>query len=165
MPFNTLLPLFTEDILGVGASGQGLIMALSGVGAITVSIILASISNKKRGVMMIISGIILSIALIIFSFNTKMAFALVIAPFVGLGQTGQMAIGMTLIQYYVDPVYRGRAMSIQMLGFGMSSLGVTFAGLMSESMGIEWSIAGLAMLLGVIAISILTFSSRLRKLD
>jgi MFS family permease len=165
IPFNMLLPLFTDGILGVGASGQGLIMAVSGVGAIAVSIVLASISNKKRGIMMIISGIILSIALIAFSFNTTMALALVIAPFIGLGQTGQMAVGMTLIQYYVDPAYRGRAMSVQMLGFGMSSLGVVFAGVMSESLGIEWSIGGLALVLGVIAIAMLTFSPRLRKLD
>lgn len=164
-PFNLLLPLFTDGILGVGASGQGLIMAVSGVGAIAVSVVLASISNKKRGIMMIISGIILSLALIAFSFNTKMALALVIAPFIGLGQTGQTAIGMTLIQYYVDPAYRGRAMSVQMLGFGMSSLGVVFAGVMSESLGIEWSIAGLAIVLGMITIAMFTFSPRLRKLD
>jgi MFS family permease len=164
-PFNMLLPLFTDDILGVGASGQGLIMAVSGVGAIAVSIVLASISNKKRGIMMVVSGIILSVALIAFSFNTKMALALVIAPFIGLGQTGQMAVGMTLIQYYVDPAYRGRAMSIQMLGFGMSSLGVVFAGVMSETLGIEWSIGGLAIILGIIAIALLTLSSRLRKID
>ena len=165
MPFNMLLPMFTDDILDVGASGMGIILAVSGIGAIAVSITLASISNKKRGVLMIISGIILSVALIAFSFNTTMSWALVISPFIGLGQTGQMAVGMTLIQYYVDPAYRGRTMSIQMLGFGMSSLGVVFAGVMSESLGIEWSIGGLAILLGMIAIAMLTFSPRLRKLD
>ena len=76
-----------------------------------------------------------------------------------------MAIGMTLIQYYVDPVYRGRAMSVQMLGFGMSSLGAVFGGVMAETLGIEWSIGGLAIVLGVVSTLIFLFSSRLRSLD
>ena len=164
-PFNMLLPLFTEDILDVGASGQGILMGVSGVGAIIVSFVLASISNKRRGIMMVISGIILSISLVAFSFNTAWVMALILAAFIGLGQTGQMAIGMTLIQYYVDPAYRGRAMSIQMLGFGMSSLGVLFGGVMGETLGIEWSIGGLAMGLGVLSTGILVFSPRLRNLD
>ncbi|MGD9142528.1 MAG: MFS transporter [Dehalococcoidia bacterium] len=165
MPFNMLLPIFTEDILDVGASGQGLVMAVSGIGAIVVSFVLASMSNKKRGILMLLSGIILSISLVVFSFNTIWILSLVTAVFIGLGQTGQMAIGMTLIQYYVDPVYRGRAMSVQMLGFGMSSLGAVFGGVMAETLGAEWSIGGLAMVLGVVSTLILIFSPRLRTLD
>ncbi len=165
MPFNMLLPLFTEDILKVGASGQGLVMAVSGIGAIVVSFILASMPNKKRGVMMLVSGIILSAALVAFSFNTVWGLALALAVFIGLGQTGQMAVGMTLIQFYVDPVYRGRAMSVQMLGFGMSSLGVLFGGVMAETLGIEWSVGGMAIVLGMVSIGMLSFSSRLRKLE
>jgi MFS family permease len=165
MPFNMLLPIFTEDILDVGASGQGIVMAVSGIGAIVVSFVLATMSNKKRGRLMLLSGIILSVALVVFSFNTIWVIALVAAVFIGLGQTGQMAIGMTLIQYYVDPVYRGRAMSVQMLGFGMSSLGAVFGGVMAETLGAEWSIGGLAMVLGVVSTLILFFSPRLRTLD
>jgi MFS family permease len=165
MPFNMLLPMFTEDILDVGASGQGIVMGVSGIGAIFVSFVLASMPNKRRGILMLFSGIILSISLIVFSFNTIWILALVMAVFIGLGQTGQMAIGMTLIQYYVDPVYRGRAMSVQMLGFGMSSLGAVFGGVMAETLGIQWSVGGLAIALAVVSTLILIFSSRLRTLD
>jgi len=164
-PFNMLLPMFTEDILDVGASGMGVLMAVSGIGAIIVSFVLASMTNKKRGILMISSGIILSISLVIFSFNTVWIIALVMAAFIGLGQTGQLAISMTLIQYYVDPAYRGRAMSVQMLGFGMSSLGALFGGVMAETLGIEWAIGGLAMGLGLLSTVMLIFSPRLRTLD
>ncbi len=165
MPFNMLLPMFTEDILKVGEVGLGILMAVSGIGAVVVSFVLASISNKNRGILMLFSGLILSLALIAFSFTTEWALSLVLVVFIGLGQTGQTAIGMALIQYYVAPVYRGRVMSFILLGFGLSSLGTVFGGILADSLGIEWSIGGLAMALAVVSAVMIVFSSRLRKLD
>ncbi len=165
MPFNMLLPMFTEDILKVGEVGLGILMAVSGIGAIVVSFVLATLSNKKRGILMLFSGLILSLALTAFSFSTSWPLSLTLVIFIGLGQTGQTAIGFTLIQYYVDPTYRGRVMSFMMLGFGLSSLGVVFGGVMADFMGIEWSIGGLAIALGVLSVAMIAFSSRLRKLD
>jgi MFS family permease len=165
MPFNMLLPMFTEDILMVGASGLGVLMAVSGIGAVAVSFTLASMKNKYRGIMMLLSGLILSLSLIAFSFNTNWALALGLSVIIGLGQTGQTAIGFTLIQYYVDPGYRGRVMSFMMLGFGMASVGTVFGGIMAETVGIEWSIGGLSIALAIVSLVIIASSSHLRKLD
>jgi predicted MFS family arabinose efflux permease len=165
MPFNFMLPMFTEGVLKVSASSLGLLLAVSGVGSIIVSLVLASISNKHRGIMMLYSGFILSIALVVFSFNTNWYLALATSAFIGLGQTGQTAIGFTLIQYYVDPSFRGRVMSFMMLGFGISSLGTLFAGILADNIGIQSSIGGLAITLALITIMIIVFSSKLRKLD
>jgi len=165
MPFNMLLPMFTEDVLKVGEVGMGILMAVSGIGAIVVSFVLASMANKKRGILMLFSGLILSVALIAFSFNTGWYLSLVLSVFIGLGQTGQTAIGFTLVQYYVDPAYRGRVMSFMMMGFGLSSLGTVFGGILADTMGIEWSIGGLAIALAALTTAMLAFSSRLRKLD
>ena len=165
MPFNMLLPMFTEDILMVGASGLGILMAISGIGSIVVSFVLASMSNKNRGIMMLFSGLILSLALIAFSFTSEWYLSLALSVFIGLGQTGQTAIGFTLIQYYVNPDYRGRVMSFMMLGFGLASLGTVFGGLLAETMGIQWSIGGLSIALAIVCVAMLSFSSQLRKLD
>ena len=165
MPFTMLLPMFTEDILQVTASGMGGILAVSGIGAIAVSLVLASMPNKKRGIMMLFSGFILSLALLAFSFNTSWFLALVLAVFIGLGQTGQTAFGFTLVQYYVDPDYRGRAMSFMMLGFGLAGLGAFFGGMLADSISIVWSIGGLSVALGAVCLWMLLFSPRLRNLD
>jgi MFS family permease len=165
MPFNMLLPMFTEDILMVGASGLGILMAVSGIGSIVVSFVLASMPGKKRGIMMLFSGLILSMALMGFSFTTEWYLSLVLAVFIGLGQTGQTAIGFTLMQYYVNPDYRGRVMSFMMLGFGLASLGTVFGGILAETMGIQWSIGGLSIALVIVCLAMLAFSPRLRKLD
>jgi predicted MFS family arabinose efflux permease len=157
--------MFTEDILMVGADGMGIILAVSGIGAIAVSLLLASMPNKKRGIIMIFCGIILGMALLAFSFSTSWTLALVFAVFIGLGQTGQTAFGFVLVQYYVDPAYRGRAMSFMMMGFGLAGLGAFFGGILADSISIVWSIGGLALALLVLCGWMLLFSSRLRNLD
>jgi MFS family permease len=114
---------------------------------------------------MLFSGLILSLALMAFSFTTEWYLSLTLAVFIGLGQTGQTAIGFTLMQYYVNPDYRGRVMSFMMLGFGLASLGTVFGGILAETMGIPWSIGGLSIALIIVCLAMLAFSPRLRKLD
>jgi MFS family permease len=165
MPFQQLIPIFTEDILKVGASGLGVLMSVSGVGAIVGSLILAPLPNRKRGLMMIISALILGLALVSFSFSSWWHLSLIIMPFVGLGQTGQMALSNTLIQYYVEDEYRGRVMSILMMQFGLMSVGTFIAGLLAESMGVQWAVGGFAAVLVLVSVLALAFLPRLRKLD
>ena len=161
----TLMPIFTDDILGVGASGLGLLISISGVGAISGSLALASLPNKRRGIMLLVSGLILGAALVGFSFSSSWYLTMVLIVFVGLGQAGRMALGNTLIQYYVDDEYRGRVMSVYMMEFGLTSFGSFAAGMMAEAMGAQWALGGFAMVLALVSLLALAFLPRLRRLD
>ncbi len=165
MPYAMLLPVFTEDILKVGAQGLGLLMSVSGIGAIAGSLVLASLPNKKRGLMLIVGTLVMALALIVFAFSKSMTLSLVVIVFVGVGQTSRMALGNTLIQYYTEPEYRGRVMSIYMMQFGLTSFSSFAAGLIAEAVDIQWVVGGFAMLLVVIALLTLGFARRLRHLD
>ncbi len=165
MPYAMLLPVFTEDILHVGASGLGLLMTISGAGAIAGSLVLASLPNRRRGLMLLVGTLIMAVALIGFAFSESMALSIGIIVFIGLGQASRMALGNTLIQYYVDPVYRGRIMSIYMMQFGLTSFTTFAAGAMAESMGVQWVVGGFAMALTVISLLAIVFARRLRQLD
>ncbi len=165
MPFMQLMPVFSEDILDVGASGLGVLMSVSGAGSIVSSLVFASLPNKKRGVMMMTSSVILGVALVGFSFSSSWPLSLSMIVFVGIGQMGQMALSNTLIQYYVDPEYRGRVMSIMMMQFGLMSLSTFLAGALAEFVGIQWAVGGFAMGLIAVAILSLIFLKRIRNLD
>jgi predicted MFS family arabinose efflux permease len=165
MPFNFLMPMFTEDILKVGATGLGLLMMFSGLGAIFGSLILASLSNRKRGLMMILSTLLMALVLVGFSFSRWWYPSLALITLVGLGQTVLMALGIILIQAYAEPSFRGRAISFNMMGMGLANFGTFIAGVMSESIGIQWSIGGMAMALILFSIMMLSFSPLLRKLE
>lgn len=165
MPLNMMMPVFTETILNVGSGGLGVLMSVSGAGAMAGSLVLASLPNKKRGLMMLVSGVILGLALTAFAFSTSYALSIGIIVFVGIGQQGQMTLGNTLINYYVENEYRGRVMSIMMMQFGLTSMGAFLAGVLVDSLGANWSIGGFAMLLVVLSVLALMFLPKIRNLD
>ena len=76
-----------------------------------------------------------------------------------------MTLGNTLLQYYVEDEYRGRVMSLMMMEFGLTSFGVFFAGVMTDVVGVQWAVGGLAIILIFFSIYVLAFVPRLRKLD
>jgi MFS family permease len=165
MPYAQLLPMFTEGILKVDATAMGVLISVSGAGAILGSLIIASLANRKRGLIMLIGGLVMSLALMVFAFSHWWYLSLFIILFIGMGNTGQMALGNSLIQYYVDATYRGRVMSFFTLGFGFGSLGAFFAGIVAEAVGVQWAVGGMAIILVVICITVLSMAPRLRKLD
>jgi MFS family permease len=164
-PFMLLMPMITEDILKVGATGLGLLMMVSGLGAILGSLFLASISSRKRGVMFILTSVLFGLALVGFSFSHWWYPSLVLIAFVGLGQAGQHTLSITLTQTYVEANYRGRVISFLMMGIGMASLGTFIAGILAEAVGVQWSIGGFSIALALMSILVLLFSPLLRKLD
>ncbi len=165
LPFMQLMPMITEDVLHVGEVGLGILFTVSGIGAIVGSLVLASLPSKKRGTIMLVSGIIMGLALVGFAFSKWWLVSVFVVIFVGLGQTGHRASGNSLAQNYTEPEYRGRVMSFMMMGIGFSSFGTFFAGVLAEAIGIEWAIGGLALILVLASAALLTLTPRLRKME
>ncbi len=165
MPYQMMMPIFADDILKVGATGMGLLLSVSGVGAMVGSLTLASLPNKKRGVLFLVSGSILGAALAVFAFSSSMPLSMGLMVLVGLGQSGRMTLGNTLLQSYTDGEYLGRVMSINMIDMGLSQLATFFTGLLAESIGVQWAIGGFAMTLSSLSILALVLVSRIRNLE
>ncbi|OGO17449.1 MAG: hypothetical protein A2Z15_00075 [Chloroflexi bacterium RBG_16_50_11] len=165
MPYQQLLPVFYDDILKIGATGGGLLMMVSGFGALTGSLILAALPNKKRGAILLFSGIVSGIALVIFSFSSYLYLSLVFIFFLGLGQTFRMTIGSALLQAYAQGAYMGRVMSILNIQWGFMSLATFFAGIIAERVDVQWVLGSLAMLLIALSLVFIFFSSNIRKVD
>ncbi len=172
MPYMMLLPALTEDILKVDSRGFGLLLSTSGLGAMLGAIFLASLPDKKRGLMFIVGSLILGIALVGLFFssswfpsNIAWPMAMGFIFFVGIGQTARMTLGNTLLQYYVDDEYRGRVSSLMMMEFGLTSFAVFAAGVLTDIIGVQWAVGGLAIILIVFSIFMLVFMPRMRRLD
>jgi MFS family permease len=165
MPYGTLLPIFSDDILKVGDTGYGMLISASGVGAALVSVILASVANKKRGAIMLAGSILLGAALAGFAFSSVWFVSLVLIFLVGLGDTVRNTVTNTLLLYYSENAYWGRVMSVQMMIFGTGSLGVLLASIAAEKVGVQWVIGSMAMVLVLFSIVMTIFVPRLRRLD
>lgn len=164
LPYMMMLPVFADDILKVGASGQGLLMSASGIGAIIGALLLASLPNKNRGFLLLLSSTLLGAALASFSFSKNWPLSLIMIGFVGCMHSSRMTLSNTILQYYTQPEYRGRVMSIYMMEIGLMSLGAFIAGLLADAVGVSWALGSMAILLMLVSFSALLFSKRIRTL-
>lgn len=165
MPYQQLLPIYVDDILMVGATGQGFLMMVGGAGAIVGSLVLAAMPNKKRGLIMLMSGIVSGAALTCFAFSTVWRLSISIMVFVGLGQAFRLTISSALLQGYTEAGYMGRVMSIFNMQWGFMSVCTFAAGILAEAIPVQWVLGGMAILLVAISMLGLAFFSGVRRLD
>ncbi len=188
MPYFYLLPVFSKDIM-ILTSGDlkpfislplvgnlfaaltessarlGLLVSMSGIGAMVGSLWVASQPNKFRGLLYLSSILLLSVSLIFFSLTTNYLLALVIFIPLGLGQAGRMSLSNTLVQSYTESAYRGRMMSLYMMEWGLTSFGVFVIGIIAEFVGVQWAVGGGACILLVITLYYFFITPRIRYLD
>ena len=115
--------------------------------------------------MFLISGLIMGAALTGFAFSTYWYLSISLVVFIGIAQTCNMTLGSTITQYYVEPRYRGRVMSIMMMSFGITGLGTFFTALLAERIGVEWSVGGLAIILFILTGLATIFLPKVRRLE
>ena len=166
MPFNSMLPVFVDSKhLNVGPQGMGVLMSVSGIGALLSSLTLTSLPNKKRGLILILSGLALGLTLLAFSFSHSWPLSLVLIGFVGIAQSVRMTLSNTLLQQYVEDRYVGRVMSLFLMQFGFTSFSAFAAGVLTQAVGLSWAIGGFAAALALISAAVLLFVPRMRELD
>ncbi len=195
MPYMFLLPAFTDTILTVDPSRltfftslplvgtlfetldqssarQGLLISISGIGALVGSVFVATMEDKKRGLWLLISMFVMAASLIVFSFTNSYLIAFIMFIPLGFAQAGRMALSNTLAQVYSDDEHRGRVMSIYMLNWAMTNFGVFFVGVLADVVGTQGGFAGAQLAVGGSAIILLCvttfftfFTKRVRQMD
>ncbi len=164
-PYQMLLPGFASDILGAGAGRLGLLMSVTGVGALIGSLVIASLPGRNRGMILLISALIMGIALIAFSISTWFWVTVPIMLAVGFGQAGRQSLGNVLLQTYTEASYRGRMTSIYMLEFSVTAFMVFFLGAVANAVGIQWALGVSFTTMVVIVVATMLFSPRARNLQ
>ena len=164
-PLQMLMPVFAKDILRVGVEGQGTLMSLMGAGSIGVSLILASLPSRRRGLILLISNICMGASILLFAFSTLWPLSMIMMVLIGIGRIGADACGNTLIQAYTDPAVLGRVNSIVMVSFGLGGSGSLIIGVLAETIGAPWSLGLFAILLIITSFLAIVFLPGLRKLD
>jgi len=152
MPYAVLMPIFADRILHRGASGLGILMGSTGVGALIGALSLAF----KRGLKGLGNWVLLSSAgfgatLILFGISKNFWLSVVLLVPVGYCMMVQMASSNTLIQSMVPDRLRGRVMAVySMMFMGMAPIGALGAGVAAARLGapLTLAIGGLACILG-----------------
>jgi predicted MFS family arabinose efflux permease len=166
LPYFDMLPVFADDILGVGASGMGLLLAVNGAGAIMGSLIVAWRPPRNRGMVLLIAMCFISLEIVAFSFSTAWYLSLVLMAVIGVTTTLFTTAANSLLLNYTAEEYRGRIMSIYIMRMGLTSVGAAIVGAIADGIGgVQWAVGGTAILLGTISLVALITLRRIRILD
>ncbi|HEY2991045.1 MAG TPA: MFS transporter [Candidatus Binatia bacterium] len=151
VPYQTLMPVFQKDVLGVGPEGLGLLMAAPGAGAVLAVLVLASQAHsfRRKGLLLLWSLMFLGAFLILFSRTTSFPLALLALLGIGWFQITFMATTNTMLQLLVPDALRGRVMSLYMLDRGLMPAGALMAGVTAHVAGAP---ATVAMMGGIVIV-------------
>ena len=143
-----LLPVFARDILHVGASGLGMLSAVSGLGALTAALMLAQFGDAlPRGRLVRLAALLQPGLLIAFSASRWLPLSLLLIGIAGWAGVTTMALTNTLIQAIVPDLLRGRVMSVfTLLLMGLSPMSGMLVGGLAQVVGsVPLVVAGSAL--------------------
>jgi MFS family permease len=122
-------------------------------------------TGRKRGLLFLLSLLLTSASLVLFSATGSYLLALIFFVTMGLGQAGRLALSNTLLLANTDAAHQGRVMSVYMMNWGITMVGVFFVGMLADKVGVQLAVGGAAGLLAVIALIYLLLTPRIRRLD
>ena len=167
VPYQTLMPVFQKDVLGVGPEGLGMLMSAPGIGAVLALLMLATISSRMRrqGLLLLASTIFLGAFLILFSQTTSFPRAITLLVAVGACQMLFMATTNTMLHLIVPDELRGRVMSLYMLDRGLMPAGSLFAGINAHFIGAPAAVSMMGVIVIVLALVVAWLVPLMRTLE
>ena len=132
--FDTLLPVFTDEIFQGGLDVYGQLLLGVGIGGLIATISITLIGNRVRPALYLtIGGIGLGAAQIAFAQINALDLAVVVAGVIGGFKVLMGTMNTTVVQTLVDEEFRGRVLSINQLTWGASALGGLLMGYLAQT--------------------------------
>jgi predicted MFS family arabinose efflux permease len=157
MPIAQVMPAFAKEVLEVGAGGAGMLMTAAGVGSLIGTLILATLGNFRYKNWLLLGALfIFGLSLLVFSWSPWFRVSWAILLFVGMGSTGFISVGTTVLQLSVPNDLQGRIMSLWYVSAGLMFIGALPSALVADLF--DWMVAisggaimfmAVALLLGV----------------
>jgi predicted MFS family arabinose efflux permease len=157
------VPLLARNVLGLGAEGLGLLMAVFGVGAVSGALTLATlVRHQPQPRLLFISALIACAALVGMAFVRRFSAAAPLLYVLGFAGIVTVAGCNTALQLAAPDELRGRLISLHVLVFGGSfPIGAFLVGAISERWGVSSAfLAAGATGLTALALILLTWRPR-----
>ncbi len=164
--YMILLPIFAEDVLGVGARGFGALEAAAGLGALAGTVVVVRLGAGRHTGRAIIAGAF-SFGLLVAAFSATHSLlpgmALLFAA--GLMQSVYLNLAMTVIQLLVPDELRGRVMGVWSVTWFLIMVGGFVSGSAATLLGTPTAIALGALAVSLFAAAVFIFAPELRRLS
>jgi len=115
------MPFFVNHVLHVGPSGLGVIMAVSGVGALAGATFLVVLPRSARIAWITTALVLLTVTVSSLAWSRQLALAVAAVAILSFGVSSSLGLASVIVQESVPDSLRGRVMSLY---------GLTFSGVM-----------------------------------
>lgn len=164
-PYIGFLNVFARDIFQIGAGGLGLLMAVSGCGAVVGSLLVASRQSVQgAGKVLIMTTVLYGFVVSVVAFSTHLWLSLPLMFLGSLLGSAFMGANNVLIQHRVQDEIRGRVMGAYMLTWGLMPLGALPMGLAADRFGVQVAVAGGALISTVLTAALGLTSAAVREI-
>jgi predicted MFS family arabinose efflux permease len=146
---GVLLVVFVQDVVGVGAQEFGWILTARGIGGVLGGLIIARVGPRFQPKNLIAYGMVgVGVVLIIMIQFPVLPVVLAAGVLVGLPVMAWMIAGQTWLQVSAEDRYRGRVFgAFETYSAFMGLIGIGFATLSGESLGVLFSLYVASLLL------------------
>jgi MFS family permease len=160
--YSVLMPAFARDVLGLGETAYGALLAASGVGALCGGLCVAAVSGKIAPRKMALGGVwIFSLMIVLFAVNRNYHAALPLLAGAGFGMMLFLSTSNSALQTSVPDEMRGRVMGVWALIFGgMMPFGSLEAGVLARLVGVPATMVIGAVICAIAAAVTLAVVSR-----
>ncbi len=143
LPYLVMMPAFARDVLNVGATGLGYLVAAAGAGALLGGVHLAMLkSHRRRGPVVLGAAMIFFAAILLFCLSRKPLLSGLLLAVVGGAMVSSVATVNSLIQTLVPDSIRGRVLSMHTMAYlGFTPLGSLLVGALAEHWGTPAALA------------------------
>jgi predicted MFS family arabinose efflux permease len=156
MPYITLMPVFARDVLHVGSSGLGLLLASTGLGTVAGALWVAQSPRLgTRAGVHAGTAAAFTLLVLLFAMAPVEPLAILLLFAAGVLSAVFLALTQTALQLGVEDAVRGRVLSVYLLTWGMLPLGQLGVGALADRVGAPWAmVAACALALaGIGAVS------------
>jgi len=136
--YSVLMPAFARDVLGLGETAYGTLLAASGAGALCGAMCVTAARERLTPRSLALGGVwIFSIMITLFALNRNYYLALPLLAGAGFGMMLFMSTSNSALQTSVPDEMRGRVMGVWALIFGgMMPFGSLEAGMLARMVGV-----------------------------
>ena len=154
-PFETLLPVVTQEVYDGDTETYGRFLLAVGIGGLVATFVITLIGTRAKPPLYVaIGGVAVGICYVVFGAVDILIYALGIAGFVGALGVVKGTMSTTVVQTLVSDQFRGRVMSLMNFTWGAQALGALLMGTLAQVWGAPFAfiVAGVSAVVATIAV-------------
>jgi MFS family permease len=158
-PVLQIMPVFSEHVFDVGATGLGLLLSANGIGALIGTFGVATLTGMRRlGLIQVGFGFGFALSIVGFALAPSMPIAVVMVALLGVFQSCYMSLNSTILMGNTDPRLYGRVLSINLMTFAFTPIAALPLAWASDQVDPRTAV-GVAGVLMTVALVVLSLAS------